>query len=103
MEYIMAIDNEAVNVLQQALDSMPCTLELSTYNDAVSMQSRLKKYIRLTQRAYHDMKKYETPYDDIEITLIKPRILRFTLRQPAKMQPDMPWGPLLDAPKPDTE
>lgn len=68
-------------ILQEVLRSdLPCELNLSSYNDAVSMQSKLKRYLRNLRETYA-ADPTRNPFENIEILLIKPRTIRFEDRR----------------------
>jgi hypothetical protein len=70
-------------VLQEVVaNSLPCDLELPSYNDAISLRARLNKYLRGLKEAYSGR---ENPYESLEILLIKPRTLRFERRSQLKL------------------
>jgi hypothetical protein len=60
---------------------LPCTIELANWNEAVSLQARLSRYIR-------DIKKISAsaakPFEGLEITVIHPQFLRFKRRSELK-------------------
>ena len=69
-------------LLQDAMENMPCELKCASYNDAISLQARLNRYIRSLKDAYRDR---INPYESVEIMLIKPKTLRFELHEEHKL------------------
>lgn len=62
-------------ILEQALNKgVPCELKLLSYNDAVSLQAKLNRYIRSMKEIYTGR---ESPFHNLEVLLVKPKTLRF--------------------------
>jgi hypothetical protein len=74
-------------ILDEALANLPCELRLQDYNSATSLQARLNRYIKTTKKDYKDMGRFDSPFDNLVINLIKPNILRFELLEEIKMKP----------------
>ena len=64
---------------------IPCDLKLTSYNDAISLQAKLRRYIKDMTDIYSS--RQTNPYENLEVLLIKPRTLRFEYGGGIKLTP----------------
>lgn len=84
------MDDEGA-IMQEALSSgIPCDYMAPSYNEAISLQARLKRYIKSMNEAYASRENNE--FENLNVTLIKPRTLRFERGGKIRMRPVPPIG-----------
>jgi len=78
-------------IIDEAFASgIPCDLTAPSYNEAISLQAKLKRYIKSTNEFYAGRE--NNPFENLTITLLKPRTLRFEYDVKLKMRPVPPIG-----------
>ena len=79
------MDDEGA-IMQEALASgIPCDFMVPSYNEAISMQARLKRYIKGMNEVYAG--RDNNQFENLNVTLLKPRTLRFEYAGKIKMRP----------------
>jgi|KBSMisStandDraft_5_1062788.scaffolds.fasta_scaffold383124_2 hypothetical protein len=64
---------------------IPCDFMIPSYNEAISMQARLKRYIKGMNEVYAG--RDNNQFENLNVTLLKPRTLRFEYAGKIKMRP----------------